>query len=144
MQVIYSRQVFLRPPSVNDGGQNIRKDARSFLAGGAFAAAVECLHPPHIFGGHGRHVHIPVIKDDAVPSHEGGKGPFTVVRYRQTERRILQVAAQSVVDYISSPTGKNHLRHLSPHVNRPKNTGNPLHLFKKQCQKIVYSMRVLA
>jgi len=90
-----------------------------FFARGTFAATVKSLDPFHILCRHGRDIHRSVKKYDSVPAHKSCHGVFAVMSYRQAEGRPCCFTPLAVIDYISTPAGKNHLRHLSLRSNSP-------------------------
>jgi hypothetical protein len=104
--------------AVENSGQQVGKDLGPLLAGRAFAAAVKLLNPFHVFGGHGRNVNTAVKNNETIPSHEGSHRMFAVMCNREAENRFLDVAPFAVIDNISSPAGKYHLRHLNLQRNR--------------------------
>jgi len=117
-QVFDDRQIAFLGGSRDKGRQGIHQDLGAFLARGALAADVHGLDPSHVVGRHGGNIHILVVQDDSVPTHEGSQCPFSVKGDGQAERRILQFATCAVVNDVSPPAGKDHLCHVRLQKNR--------------------------
>jgi hypothetical protein len=108
-----SVEIRLLPLTTDNPRQRILKNPRAALTGGTFGAAVLFLHPRHILGSHSDNVGAAIKDNNPVPTEKGTNLPLLKIGIAQLqfERGEIGIAAaHSMIDNVTTPTGKDNLR----------------------------------